>query len=316
MDLAESVQIASPAFKFDPFPFHARMRAGKPVCRVNLPTKQEAWLVARYDDVARLLKDPRLVKDPANAMKPEQLASQPNPPRMFAPLTRNMLGLDDPDHARLKRLVQAGFTPRRIEGLIGRTEAIAERLLDGLDRKPQFDLVSDFAMPLPITGHLGTAGRAGKDRARFARCSHTLLSTPLGSWRVVFSLPDLILFMRYLRKLAELKRREPGDDLVSALVAIEADGDKLGGDELLAMIAILLSAGHETTTNLIANGTAALLQHPHAFEQLRAKPELMGTAIEECCASRGRWLIPPFATRVKTWRSPERVSPKVPSCSA
>ena len=281
MDLFESVQIASPAFKSDPFPFYARMRAEKPVCRVNLPTKQEAWLVARYDDVARLLKDPCLAKDPANTMTAQQLASQPNPPRMFAPLTRNMLGLDDPDHARLKRLVQAGFTPRRIAGLIGRTREIAERLLDGLDRKPEFDLVSDFAMPLPITAISELLGVPKADRARFARWSHTLLSTPLGSWRVVFSLPDIILFMRYLRKLVTLKRREPDDDLVSALVAIEADGDKLSGDELLAMIAILLSAGHETTTNLIANGTAALLQHPHAFEQLRAQPELMGTAIEE-----------------------------------
>ena len=105
MNLFENVDIAAPSFKSDPFPFYARLRAEKPVCKVRLPIKQDAWLVARYDDVSRLLKDTRLAKDPANAMTPEQLALQLNPPKMFAPLTKNMLGLDDPDQARLKRLV-------------------------------------------------------------------------------------------------------------------------------------------------------------------------------------------------------------------
>ena len=281
MNLFENVDIAAPSFKSDPFPFYARLRAEKPVCKVRLPIKQDAWLVARYDDVSRLLKDTRLAKDPANAMTPEQLALQLNPPKMFAPLTKNMLGLDDPDHARLKRLVQAGFTPSRVEALAGRIEEIAERLLDGLVGKAQFDLVNDFALPLPVTVISELLGVPQADRARFARWSHTLLSTPLGSWRMILSLPDIVRFMRYLRKLVEMKRKAPGDDLVSALVAIEAESERLSGDELLAMIAILLSAGHETTTNLIANGTAALLQQPDAFERLKAEPQLIDTGIEE-----------------------------------
>jgi cytochrome P450 len=237
----EPIDIASAAHKADAHRVYDRLREDMPVCQVMLPTREQAWLVARYDDVSNLLKDQRFAKDPANAMTPEQLARHRLPPKLFAPLMRNMLGMDDPDHARLKKLVQAGFTPKRIQTLAGRTE----------------------------------------DSARFARWSHTLLSLPIGSWRMVLSLPDVVQFMRYLRHLVALKRTTPADDLVSALVTIESDGDRLSGDELLAMIAILLSAGHETTTNLIGNGTLALLQSPESLDRLRAEPSLMETAIEE-----------------------------------
>jgi cytochrome P450 len=192
-----------------------------------------------------------------------------------------MLGLDDPDHARLKKLVQAGFTPRRVELLAGRTEEVADQLLHRVKDQPRFDLIADFALPLPVTVISELLGVPEADQARFARWSQTLLSMPVGSWKMVLSLPDIVRFLRYLRKLVAMKRQRPADDLVSALVAIEADGDKLTEDELLAMISILLSAGHETTTNLIGNGTLALLQHPVAFEQLRAEPALMPTAVEE-----------------------------------
>ncbi len=277
----ENLNIASSDFKTNAYPLYSRLREEKPVCKTVLPTKQEAWLVARYDDVSRLLKDQRFVKDPANAMTPEQLAREPRTPKMFAPLTRNMLGLDDPDHARLKRLVQAGFTPRRIEQLSARTEDIAAKLLDRLNGKTHFDLIADFAMPFPVTVISELLGVPETDRARFARWSHTLLSMPLGSWKMVFSVPDIVRFMRYLRKLVAMKRDYPEDDLVSALVSLESEGEKLNGDELLAMIAILLSAGHETTTNLIGNGMLALLQNPDAFEQLKSEPSLIDTAIEE-----------------------------------
>jgi cytochrome P450 len=277
----ESIDIASAAHKAQSHAVYSALRASKPVCRVALPTKEQAWLVVRHDDVSRLLKDPRFAKDPANAMTPEQFARQRKLPRLFEPLTRNMLGLDNPDHARLKKLVQAGFTPRRIELLRDRTEAIAERLIDNIKGKRHFDLVADFALPLPVTVISELLGVPEPDRVRFARWSHTLLSLPIGSWRMILSVPGIIQFMRYLRHLVALKRKNPGDDLVSSLVAIEAGGDRLSEDELLAMIAILLSAGHETTTNLIGNGTLALLQNPDAFARLKSEPQLIETAIEE-----------------------------------
>jgi cytochrome P450 len=277
----EAFNIESAAHKAEAHSVYARLRADKPVCRVQLPIGEQAWLVSRYDDVSRLLKDARFAKDPANARTPEQLKRQLRPPKLLEPLMRNMLGLDDPDHARLKKLVQAGFTPRRVDLLAGRTEEIAERLLHRVKDQPRFDLIADFALPLPVTVISELLGVPEADQARFARWSQTLLSMPVGSWKMVLSLPDIIRFLRYLRKLVAMKRQRPADDLVSALVAIEADGDRLSEDELLAMISILLSAGHETTTNLIGNGTLALLQHPAAFEQLRAEPPLMPTAVEE-----------------------------------
>jgi cytochrome P450 len=277
----ESFDITSAAHKAEAHKVYDRLRQDVPVCRVVLPGKQDAWLLARYQDVSNLLKDARFAKDPANAQSPGQLARQPKTPKMFAPLTRNMLGTDDPDHARLKKLVQAGFTPRRIESLAQRTEAITERLLHRLKGRTRFDLLREFALPLPVTVISELLGVPERDRERFARWSHTLLSAQPGSWRMVLALPDMISFMGYLRKLVAIKRAEPGDDLVSALVGIEAGGDQLSGDELLAMIAILLSAGHETTTNLIVNGTLALLQNADAREQLQSTSAPIETGIEE-----------------------------------
>jgi cytochrome P450 len=281
MDPFEPIDIGSRAHKADAHAFYARMRDRQPIFRVRTIMGEEARLLVRYEDVSRVLKDNRFVKDPANALTPDQMASQRKVPKLFLPLTRNMLGMDDPDHARLKKLVQAGFTSRRIEGLVARTEAIAEDLLDRLEGKQRFNLITDFALPLPVTVISELLGVPQKDQARFARWSHTLLTMPIGSWKMIFALPDIIRFMRYLRKLVAMKRADPADDLVSALVAIEAEGERLSEDELLAMIAILLSAGHETTTNLIGNGTLALLRTPEALERLRTEPAIMDTAIEE-----------------------------------
>jgi cytochrome P450 len=281
MTSLETTDITSAAHKAAPEILYARLRASKPICKVMLPTKQEAWLVTRYSDVSKLLKDPLLVKDPANAMSAVQLAKEPRPPKFFAPLLRNMLGMDDPDHARLKRLVQAGFTPKRVAGLAGQTELVADQLLFGLKGRSSFDLIDDFALALPVTVISELLGVPKKDQARFARWSQALLTMPIGSWRMVFSMPAIVQFMMYLRYLVDLKRKEPQDDLVSALVVLEADGESLNGDELLAMIAILLSAGHETTTNLIGNGMLTLMSDRENRDRLAAEPEIMDSAIEE-----------------------------------
>jgi cytochrome P450 len=281
MTPSENFDVTSAEHKAKAHEIYAHLRDRTPLCRVQLPTREEAYLVLRYTDVSAMLKNNRLAKDPANALSPAQLKRIPNPPRMFRPLTRNMLGMDDPDHARLKILVQAGFTPRRMEMLAARTEAITEDILNRIDTTQNFDLVSSFAMPMPITIISELLGVPKKDRGKFARWSHTLLSVNPASWRMVLALPDILRFLRYLKYLIALKRKTPADDLVSSLVQIEAGGDRLIPDELMAMIAILLSAGHETTSNLIANGTLALLQNRDAFEHLKAQPDLIDTAVEE-----------------------------------
>ena len=268
------------AFKANPHPVYARWRAETPVVRATLPMGGRSYLAARYDDVSALLKDTRLVKDPANA--PTEMAARLRRiPRRMRPLVRNMLALDDPDHARLKRLVQAAFTPRRTEALAERTRQTAERLLDRLAGRAQFDLIADVALPLPVAVISDLLGVPERDQAKFARWSHSLISLPESPLNAIVAMPQIFAFMGFLEQLAAAKRSAPSDDLVSALVDIEAEGERLDGDELLAMIAILLSAGHETTTNLFGNGVLALLQHPGELDRLRAEPDLVGPAIEE-----------------------------------
>ncbi len=277
----ENVRITSPEFKADPHPFYARLREHSPVCRVRIPGGQEAWLVARYDDVLALLKDPRFAKDRRNAQTAEQLRGQPWVPPVFAPLLRNMLDLDDPDHARLRGRVQQAFTPRRIERMAEDAQVFADELLDKAARYPRFDLIRDFALPFPVAVIADLVGVPARDRANFARWSHTIIKHAASPGGMLLAIPDMLAFVGFLRRLIRLRRAKPGDDLTSALLQTEGTEDRLTEDELLAIIAILLSAGHETTVNLIGNGVLALLQNPEQREILSTEPQRIKTAVEE-----------------------------------
>jgi cytochrome P450 len=234
--------------------------------------------------VARVLKDDTFAKDKLNAMDPEQRAKTPWAPRFLKPLERNMLDLDDPDHVRLRALVSKAFTPRLIERLRGRIEALCEELLDAMERERKHeggtDLVAGYALPLPATVIAELLGVLAKDHARFHRWSNRLVSVSSGR-DMLRALPAALSFVRYLRKLVERRRAGPEDDLITALIRAEEAGDKLSEDELLAMAFLLLVAGHETTVNLIASGTLALLEHPEQAERLRRDPSLVKPAVEE-----------------------------------
>jgi len=272
--------LASPAFKADPHPFYARLRAEAPVWRATLRDRRTAWLVTRYEDAARVLKDDAFAKDKLNALDPEQRAKTPWMPGFLKPLERNMLDLDDPDHARLRALVSKAFTPRLIERLRGRIEALCEELLDDMKRKSGTDLVAGYALPLPATVIAELLGVPAEDHARFHRWSNRLVSVSSGR-DMLRALPAALAFVRYLRKLVERRRADPQDDLITALIRAEEAGDKLSEDELLAMAFLLLVAGHETTVNLIASGTLALLEHPEQAEVIRHDPSLVKPAVEE-----------------------------------
>lgn len=277
----EDVQIASSAFKANSVDFYTRLRAKTPIVRVRLPNKEEALLVLRYDDVAALLKDVRFAKDRSNATTPAEMAKQPWVPPIFKPLLRNMLDRDDPDHARLRKLAQKSFTSRRVEMLRVNTQTVCDRLLDKIDTSQGFDLIEDFALPLPVTIICELLGVPEPDRAKFARWSKTMIKNTMEPLSVLMSLPHMIAMVRYLRWLIEQKRRAPQDDLVSALVAADDEGDRLTPDDLVGMIAILLTAGHETTSSLIGNGMLALLQNPEQMAQLKARPDGIEPAVEE-----------------------------------
>jgi hypothetical protein len=237
-----SPDLTSPQFKANPHPFYARLREEAPVWRTTLPDKRTAWLVTRYEDVAGVLKDDSFAKDPLNAQDPEQRAEGPWVPGFLQPLEQNMLDLDEPDHRRLRTLVSKAFTPRLIEKLRGRIEAICQELLDAMERQGRAELVRDYALPLPATVIAELLGIPASDHRKFHRWSNRIVSVSSDRdvWR---ALPAALAFVRYLRKMSERRRVSPQEDLMSALVQAEEAGDKLSQDELLAMSFLLLVAG-------------------------------------------------------------------------
>ena len=274
------MNIVSAEFKADPFPLLARLRASDPVYRTTLPDKTPVWLVTRYDDVNALFRDERFTKNRRTALTKDQLRKLPWTPPMFRPLERNMLDLDPPDHTRLRSLVHKAFTPSLVEQMRSRTQAISDELLDRVVSLGEMDLIRDFALPLPMTIITEILGVPSKGHDKFHRWSKAVVSltSPSPTLRVI---PSVWKFLRYLRQFFKLRRRNPQDDLVSALIKAEEAGDKLNEDELLAMVFLLLIAGHETTVNLIGNGTLALIENANEMRKLLSEPSLVKSAVEE-----------------------------------
>jgi cytochrome P450 PksS len=272
--------LASPAFKADPYPTYARLREDAPVFRTRLGFRRPAWLVSRYDDVAALLRDPRFAKDPLNARGPGRGGAGPWVPGFLRPLTRNMLDLDAPDHTRLRALVQKAFTPRLVEGLRPRIQALVDELLAKARRSGRAELIRDLALPLPLTVISELLGVPAADRPRFHQWSERILSGSPGIGALLL-LPAVRSLLGYLRGLFAERRAEPRDDLITALVQAEEAGDRLDEDELLGMVFLLLAAGHETTVNLIGSGVLTLLQRPEEWNRLRRDPSLVRPAVEE-----------------------------------
>jgi cytochrome P450 PksS len=269
--------IASPAFKRDPFPILAGMRASCPVARLPAGGDKAPWLVTRHADVVALLKDGRFSKD----MEKVPGARLPWTPAFARPLTRNMLDLDEPDHRRLRALVQQAFTPQRIEPMHARILALSTALLDQAGRSGRIDLVRDYAAPIPTIIIAEMLGIPAAHRARFQRWTSRIVAADASQWAIVRAVPAIWRFMRYLRRLIAAKRREPADDLLGALILARDGDDRMSEDELLAMAFLLIVAGHETTVNLISGGIFDLIGHPDVAERLLAEPALIGPAVEE-----------------------------------
>jgi cytochrome P450 len=240
------------------------------------------WLISRYADVVSALKDPRIAKDRRRVANQLRLPME----RIFGPLVRplqfNMLDLDPPDHTRLRGLVHKAFTPRLIERLRDRIQAIADERIDRIAYHREFDLVAEYALPIPSTIIAELLGVPPGDRHKFHRWSSKLVTLTTGT-DALAAVPYMVVFILYLKRLIARRRREPRDDLISELVRAEEAGDRLTADEVLAMVFLLLVAGHETTVNLIADGTLALLQWPDQLARLREDNRLLtqGTAVEE-----------------------------------
>ena len=269
-------------FKADPFPTFARMRDEAPVYAHQAPNGSTIWYITRYDDVTAVLKDDlHFVKNPRHALTPAQLAQ--TPPRSGAQklINENMLFSDPPDHTRLRALVNQAFTPRRVERMAGRIQAIADDLLDKAQPQGQMDLIADCALPLPVIVISELLGVPPQDRAAVADWSQAIISPGSRGLNYSARKQRLRAFVAYLRDLFAARQRDPRDDLTTALVQAEEAGERLSEEELFSMVALLLVTGHETTVNLIGNGMLALLQHPAQLAYLQANPGNVATAVEE-----------------------------------
>ena len=277
--------LVSDQFVQDPYPVYDRLRAEAPV---HDSQANGGWMLFAYEDVHATLRDhARFSSRGRFAAALERM--EPAVRAEIGPLTDHftvgMLANDPPDHTRMRGLVNRAFTPRVIGAMRPRIQEIVDELLDAVADGESFDLIADFAYPLPATVIAELFGAPVSERDRFKAWSNDILGfqgTGNPSSESVLRAQDALLEMRaFLSDLADRRRVEPGDDLLGLLVAAEADGDRLTEQELLTVCVTLLTAGHETTTNLIGNGVLLLLTHPDQLALLRSRPDLMPSAVEE-----------------------------------
>ncbi|WP_245314773.1 cytochrome P450 [Sinorhizobium alkalisoli] len=262
------------------------------------------WFTVTHDACAALLKDHEsFARDPANAGSRTQARILKLLPRTIGLLALNMIGYDDPEHRRLRGLVDQAFQRRSIEAMKPMITQIADRLLDRLDGKREVDLMSEFCRDLPLSVICAVLGLPEQDHDRFKRWLGGLKDTAnLGA--VIRAVPGVIRVVRYLRRVSRPGGRASPDGLVAALRDAEMDGQALSEDELVSMIFLLFGAGQETTTHLIAGGLFALLSHEDERLRLQNDPSLMPTCVEECLryVSPVQMTKPRFAKRDMSWQ--------------
>jgi len=276
------VNLRDPAVRADPSSTYARLRRESPVHPTVRPHVGRAWLLTRYEDVLTALQDKRFVNDRRNVGDGKGVSLPWWTPRLFRLFQSVMSSKDMAEHRRLRDLVHKAFTSRRVEEMRASVEGSVGRLLDEAARKPVVDLVGDFALPLSLEVISRMLGVEAEDRVKFHRWTATFMEAlGKGPRSLLDQTLKGILMMRLFRKLIRQRREQPRDDLLTALVQAEAQGDRLNEEELVSMIFLLLLAGHETTVSLIGSGTLALLQNPGELQKLRERPELIDSAIEE-----------------------------------
>ena len=271
--------LASPAFKANPYPAFAWLRTYDPVHQLISPDGQPVWLITRYQDAEPVLRDERFVKDKRKLWSSEERT--PASAAVADLMDLGMLRFDPPDHARLRSLVSLSFTPRLMERWRGRIHEITDELIDAVEGKGSMDLIEEFAFPLPIQVISEILGVSAEDCPKLHRLTNLIADAHGDAVAFQQAAQHLQAFYDYLLALIESKRQAPADDLVSKLLQAEAKGDRLSERELQAMIFLLIIAGHVTTGNMIGNGMLALLTHPDQMDLLKQDPTLIKTAVEE-----------------------------------
>jgi cytochrome P450 len=273
-----AVDLFAPSLVEDPYPALAAMRDRAPY----FDESTRIWVLARYADVQAVLRNPRFTQSGFAERMARSLGSGP----LTECLGRWLLFRDPPDHTRLRALVNQAFTPKAVERLRPTIQGAVDTLLTSVEPTGRMDVIADLAYPLPVQVICALLGVPEADRAEFA-----VWSAALAESLDALSTHEVDVVRRgesatiglgaYFRDLVRARRRAPGDDLLSALIAARDGADRLDEDELLATCILLFFAGHETTVNLIGNGVFALLRHPLELQRVRDDPALIDNAVEE-----------------------------------
>lgn len=283
---APRFDLVSQEFKRDPLPTFARMRELGPLVHARLPLVGDVWLATTYASVKEILRDQAtFVREPRNAGKTRMAGMRWWMPRTVLVLSKNMLGRDEPDHRRLRTLVEEAFLRASVEEMRPRIAALADQTLDDWERAAvggggSADFIRHFARPFPLAVICELLGLPAEDRPKFTRWAGRL-TTATSLLGFAAALPGLRNVQNYLRQEFRKCRERPRPGLISALVSAEQAGDRLDEDELLAMAFLLLFAGHETTVHLISGGVHALLDHPDQKSKLTADWAKAGSAVDE-----------------------------------
>jgi hypothetical protein len=271
----------SAEFIADPYPLYARLREQAPV----YPLAPHAWLVTRYDDADQVLRDPRLGKDFLTALARRYGRDVSDEPA-FRLVKNFLLLMNPPAHSRLRGLVSKAFSVRQANELRLLTQRVADDLVDEWIDRGEADLVEVFNYPLPVRVICTLLDVELEHSLEFQQETTALVKTfelsPLTAEELAAANAAALRFDNFFRAVCRERRKRPGGDLVSLLLRAEEGGDRLGEDEIIANIALLFLAGHETTANMLGNALALLFRHPKQLAQLQADPALLPKAVDEC----------------------------------
>jgi cytochrome P450 len=270
----------------DPYPTYARLHEEGPLHYVDVGSKWAVWSVFSHAECSSIAKDPRLSAKRAKQMLlPLPLSRQSEFSELARMLSLWLIFMDPPEHTRLRKLLNKGFSAAAVEGLRPQAEAIVDQMLKPLQHGSEVELMSEFANPMPvriISELLGVPQALHGTFVNASRAIAVFRGNPNRTVEEARAAQDaLVELTEFFRKTVAERRRNKGSDLISLLIDIEEEGEVLTEEELYAQCIALLFAGHETTRNLIGNGMYTLLQHPQETAELRERPEMIRSAVEE-----------------------------------
>ena len=271
-----------PEFRENPYLFYDQLREGDPV---HWAEGFGFWVISRYADCVTMLRNSHGSTNPRDWERyNDYVASLGGEGAASDMQSKWMLLKNPPDHTRLRKLVTKAFTPRVVEGMRPHIQNIVDDLLDQVQAKGHFDIIGDLAFPLPVIVIAELIGVPVEDRDQFKEWTGALARSldPVVTPEIVEAANSATeSFVDYFTRLVTKRREQPQDDMLSALIAVEEEGDRLNEEELIATVILLFGAGHETTMNLIGNGMLALFRNPDQLAKLKAEPSLIETAVEE-----------------------------------